>query len=164
MNTGAIDKIYNYLSGEKDYVDLSETEEARKKVKEYAMSYLLSEDEEEARKQWIGLEKVVSEFGVKSERQGFIYGFRYASELFVRNEKPCNRSRLDESIRDEYATLTVDKIDKTDPVVDILKEYVPEDKFDDVVDKLCDCLDETKYAVFEQGFLRGIAAEKGGSI
>ena len=164
MNTGAIDKIYNYLSGEKDYVDLSETEEARKKVKEYAMSYLLSEDEEEARKQWIGLEKVVSEFGVKSERQGFIYGFRYASELFVRNEKPCNRSRLDESIRDEYATLTVDKIDKTDPVVDILKEYVPEDKFDDVVDKLCDCLDETKYAVFEQGFLRGIAAEKGGNI
>lgn len=76
MNTGAIDKIYNYLSREKDYVDLSETEEARKKV----------------------------------------------------------------------------------------KEYVPEDKFDDVVDKLCDCLDETKYAVFEQGFLRGIAAEKGGSI
>ena len=23
MNTGAIDKIYNYLSGEKDFVDLS---------------------------------------------------------------------------------------------------------------------------------------------
>ena len=26
MNTGAIDKIYNYLSGEKDFVDLPETE------------------------------------------------------------------------------------------------------------------------------------------
>ena len=84
--------------------------------------------------------------------------------MFVRNEKPCNRSRLDESIRDEYATLTVEKNDKTEPVADILKEYVPEEKFEDDVDKLCDCLDETKYAAFEQGFLRGIAAEKGGNI
>lgn len=31
MNISAIDKIYNYLSGEKDYVDLPETEHARKK-------------------------------------------------------------------------------------------------------------------------------------
>ena len=164
MNTGAIDKIYNYLSGEKDYVDLPETEQARRKVKAYAMSSILSSDDEEAHKQWLGLEKEISEFGIESERQGFIYGFRYASELFVRNEKPCNRSRLDETIRDEYSTLTVEKIDKTDPVVDILKEYIPKDRFDVVVDKLCDCLDETKYAAFEQGFLRGIAAEKGGNI
>ena len=56
MNTGAIDKIYNYLSGEKDYVDLPETEKAMKKVKAYAVSDLLSADDEEAHKQWIGLD------------------------------------------------------------------------------------------------------------
>lgn len=137
MNISAINKIYNYLSGEKDYVDLPETEDARKKVKAYAMSDFFSADDEEAHKQWIGLEKVVSEFGVESERQGFIYGFRYASELFVRNEKPyvC-MSRLDGSIKEEYSMLAVEGADKTDPVVDILKEYVPEENFGDVVDTL----------------------------
>ena len=65
MNIRAIDKIYNYLSGEKDYVDLPETEQARKKVKAYN---ILSSDDEEAHKQWMGLEKVVSEFGIESER------------------------------------------------------------------------------------------------
>ena len=164
MNTGAIDKIYNYLSGEKDFVDLPETEQARKKVKAYAMSNLFSADDE-AHKHWIGLEKVVSEFGVESERQGFIYGFRYASELFARNEKPyVYMNRLDESIKEEYSMLAVEGADKTDPVVDILKEYVPEEKFGDAVDTLCVCIENTKYAVFEQGFLRGIAAEKGGNI
>lgn len=164
MSISAIDKIYNYLSGEKDYVDLPETEQARKKVKAYAMSYLLSEDDEEAHKQWLGLEKVVSEFGIESERQGFIYGFRYASELFVRNENPCNRSRLDENIRDEYSTFAVDGAERIDEFADILKEHVPEEKYGDVMDSLCVCLERTKYAVFEQGFLRGIAAEKGGNI
>ena len=164
MNICAIDKIYNYLSGLVDYVDLPETEAARKKVKAYLMGNILSADDEEAHKQWVGLEGVVSEFGIENERQGFIYGFRYAVELLVCGEKPCHKSMLDESIRDEYSTLTVEKIDKTNPVVDILKEYVPKEKFDDTVDMLCKCLDETKYAVFEQGFLRGIAAEKGGNI
>ena len=73
-------------------------------------------------------------------------------------------SRLDESIKEEYSMLAVEGTDKTDPVVDILKEYVPEEKFGDVVDTLCTCIENTKYAVFEQGFLRGIAAEKGGNI
>ena len=141
MNTGATDKIYNYLSGEKDYVDLPETEQTRKKVKAYAMGNLLSTDDEEDHKQWIGLEKVVSEFGVESERQGFIYGFRYASELFVRNEKPCVcMSRLDESIKEEYSMLAVEGTDRTDPMVDILKEYVPEEKFAHAVGTLCACM------------------------
>ncbi len=165
MNTGAIDKIYNYLSGEKDYIDLPETEKAMKRVKAYAMSDLLSADDEESHEQWIGLEKVVAEFGVESERQGFIYGFRYVMGLFTQDQKPCVcMNRLDESIKEEYSMLAVEGADKTDPVVDILKEYVPEEKFGDAVDTLCVCIENTKYAVFEQGFLRGIAAEKGGNI
>ncbi len=165
MNISAIDKIYNYLSGEKDFVDLPETEKARKKVKAYAMSNLLSSDDEEAHKQWIGLEKVVSEFGVESERQGFIYGFKYVMGLFTQDRKPCVcMSRLDESIKEEYSMIAVEGTDKTDPVVDILKEYVPEENLAHAVDTLCVCIENTKYAVFEQGFLRGIAAEKGGNI
>ena len=37
------------------------------------------------------------------------------------------------------------------------------EKYTDVVDVLCVCIDETKYAVFEQGFIRGIVAVKGGN-
>lgn len=32
MNTGAFDKIYNYLPGEKDYTNIPETERARKTI------------------------------------------------------------------------------------------------------------------------------------
>ena len=99
------------------------------------------------------------------ERQGFIYGFKYVMGLFTQDQKPCVcMNRLDESIKEEYSMLAVEGTDKTDPVVDILKEYVPEEKFGDAVDTLCVCIENTKYAVFEQGFLRGIAAEKGGNI
>ena len=115
MNISAIDKIYNYLSGEKDYADLPETEKARKKVKAYAMSDLLSADDEESHEQWIGLEKVVAEFGVESERQGFIYGFKYVMGLFTQDQKPCVcMNRLDESIKEEYSMIAVEGADKTD--------------------------------------------------
>ena len=64
------------------------------------------------------------------ERQGFIYGFRYVMRLFTQDQKPCVcMNRLDESIKEEYSMLAVEGADKTDPVVDILKEYVPEEKF-----------------------------------
>lgn len=39
---------------------------------------------------------------------------------------------MDENIRNEYSTLTVEKIDKTNSVVDILKEYIPKDRFDSI--------------------------------
>lgn len=164
MNISTINKIYIYMSQENDYVDLPEVEVARKKLKAYLMENIFSGDDEEAHKQWVGMDKEVADYGIEYERQGFIYGFRYAVDLLVRGEEPCSKGKLDERISDEYATLTVEKIDRTNPVVEILKEYVPEDKFGDTVDTLCKCLDETKYAVFEQGFLRGIAAEKGGNI
>ncbi len=164
MNINAVDKLYNYLSGLVDYVDLPETEEARKKLKAYLMGNILSSDDEEAHKQWLGLDKEVADYGIEYERQGFIYGFGYAVDLLVGGEKPCNKGRLDESIKEEYSTLAVEGTDKTDPVVDILKEYVPKEKFGDAVDTLCVCIENTKYAVFEQGFLRGIAAEKGGNL
>lgn len=164
MSINAIDRIYNSLIGEDEYGDFPETEATRRKLKAYVMSNLLSEDDEEAHKQWLELEKVVSEFAMVNERQGFIFGFNYAVGLLTGNEGRYRSNRLDENIQDEYSTLTVERIDRTDRVMDILKEHVPKEKYDNAVDTLCACLDETKYAVFEQGFLRGIAAMKGGNI
>lgn len=165
MSIQAIDRLCNSLSEIDGYVDFPETEAARKKLKAYLVGNILSTDDEESHNQWMDVEKVISEYGSEYERQGFIYGFRYAVDLLVRGEKPCSyKGRLDESIKEEYSTLAVEGTDKTGPVVDILKEYVPEEKFGDVADTLCVCIENTKYAAFEQGFLRGIAAEKGGSL
>ena len=164
MGTSMIEKIYNSLMDDDAYGDLPETEEARKKLKTYVMNNLLSSDDEESYRQWMGLERTVSEFGMVNEQQGFIFGFNYAVELLTRGLRQCNSGRLDESIKSEYSTLTVEKINKMDKVEDILKEHVPEEKLDNVVDTLCSCLEETKYAIFEQGFLRGVAAMKSGNI
>lgn len=164
MGISMIEKIYNSLMDDDAYGDLPETKEARKKLKTYVMDDLLSSDDEESHMQWMGLERIVSEFGMVNEQQGFIYGFNYAVELLTRGWRQCNSGKLDESIKSEYSTLTVGKINKMDKVGEILKEHVPEEKLGNAVDTLCSCLEETKYAVFEQGFLRGVAAVKGGNV
>lgn len=164
MGISMIEKIYNSLMDDDAYGDLPETKEARKKLKTYVMDNLLSSDDEESYRQWMELERIVSEFGMVNEQQGFIFGFNYAVELLTRGWRQCNSGKLDESIRSEYSTLTVGKINKMDKVEDILKEHVPEEKLGNTVDTLCSCLEETKYAVFEQGFLRGVAAMKSGNI
>lgn len=164
MSINTIDRLYNSLSEADEYVDLPETEAVRKKLKAYLVENILSSDDEESHKQRLDLEKVISGFGVEYERQGFIFGFRYAVELLVRGERQGGKSRLNENIRDEYSMLAVEGTDKTDSVVDILKEYVPEENLAHAVDTLCVCIENTRYAVFGQGFLRGIAAEKGGNL
>ncbi|MBD5472821.1 MAG: hypothetical protein HDR20_07970 [Lachnospiraceae bacterium] len=164
MGISMIEKIYNSLMDDEAYGDLPETEEARKKLKTYVMNNLLSSDDEESYRQWMELERTVSEFGIVNEQQGFIFGFNYAVELLTKGRKQCISGKLDENIKSEYSTLAVGKINKMDKVEDILKEYVPEGKLSNAIDTFCSCLDETKYAVFEQGFLRGIAAMKGGNI
>lgn len=133
-------------------------------LKTYVMDNFLSSDDEESHMQWMEFERIVSEFGMVNEQQGFIFGFNYAVELFTRGWRQCSSGKLDESIKSEYSTLAVGKINKMDKVKDILKEHVPEEKLDNAVDTLCSCLEETKYAVFEQGFLRGVAAMKSGNI
>lgn len=87
-----------------------------------------------------------------------------AMGLFISLKSPYGKSRLDENIRSEYSTLAVDSIDKADQVVSLLKENLPEEKFSEAVDTLCVSLDETKYAAFEQGFIRGIAVAKGSGL
>ena len=98
------------------------------------------------------------------EHQGFIYGFRLAMGLFIGNERPYGKSQFEEHIRSEYSTLMVSDLDRTDQVVDILKDHIPESRLEDAINTLCACVNDTKYAVFEQGFLRGIAVARGDGI
>ena len=164
MSMSTVDRLYSSLINDIDYKDLPETEQARNKVKAYIMGGHLSKDDEEAREQWLSLEKMIAEVACANEHQGFIYGFKLAMGLFIKSENPYGKSQFEEHIHSEYSTLLVSDLDRTDPVVNILKQYVPEVKFADAVDTLCACVNDTKYAVFEQGFLRGLAVAKGEGI
>lgn len=164
MSMNTIDRLYNSMINDLDYKDLPETEKARKKFKASVMGDYLSSDDEEAYKQWLGIEKLVEEVACANEHQGFVYGFRMAMGLFISGENPYGKSQFEEHIRSEYSTLAVEKIDWAGLLADTIRAYVPEEKFAEVTDALCACTNETKYAVFEQGFLRGIAVDRGDGI
>ncbi len=159
-----IERLYSSLINDIDYKDLPETEKARNKVKTCIMGGYLSKDSEEARKQWLELEKMIADIACVNEHQGFVYGFRLAMGLFISNERPYGKSQFEEHIRSEYSTLMVSDLDRTDQVVDILKEHIPESELEEAINTLCACVNDTKYAVFEQGFLRGIAVARGDGI
>lgn len=162
MSLSTIDRLYSSLINDIDYKDLPEAEKARDKVKACIMNGYLSKDTEEARKQW--LEKMIAEVACANEHQGFIYGFRLAMGLFIGSERPYGKSQFEEHIHSEYSTLMVSDLDRTDQVVDILKEHIPAGQLEAAIDTLCTCVNYTKYAVFEQGFLRGIAVARGDGL
>ena len=164
MNMGILDRLYHSMINDIDYKDLPETEAARDKVKAYIVGGHFSKDDEEAFQQWQEFEGLAAEVACANEHQGFLYGFQMAMGLFISLKSPYGKSRLDEHIRSEYSTLAVDGIDKANRVVSLLKENLPEEKLSEAVDTLCVSLDETKYAAFEQGFIRGIAVAKGSGL
>lgn len=163
MCKSIIDRLYDSMINDLDYKDLPETEKARNQLRNCVMGHF-GTDDEEAYNQWMSLEKEVEEVACANERQGFIYGFRHAMRLFMDSGHIYGRDRLDENIRCEYSTLAVEAIDKIDKSVDILKQHLPEKEFSETVDTMCASLNDVKYAAFEQGFLRGIAVAKAGSI
>ncbi len=163
MCMSIIDCLYNSMANSLDYKDLPDTEKAGKQLKSCVMGHFGGNDVE-AYKQWMALEKQVEAVGSAKEHQGFVYGFQHAMELFIGNGNIHGRGGLEENIRCEYSTPVVEGIDRTDKVVGILEEYLPKDKLPDAIDILCACVNETKYAAFEQGFLRGIAVAKGNAL
>lgn len=80
--------------------------------------------------------------------------------------KMINSKKLDRIITSEYSTDTVAAIIDSVPdnYSDILKEYVSEDKFLELDELINEYIASVSRAVFEQGFFRGIAAEKGGVV
>ena len=163
LNIEAVSRIYYNLINSGECDDLQETDKAREILNAHLIKNDFNNDKEEARKRCLYTEKLIGNFAMENERQGFIYGFSNALNLLTSGKDPYYIDRLDYIIRCEYSTSIVEKIDKTDRIMEIFKKYVPKEKYTDVVDVLCVCIDETKYAVFEQGFIRGIAAEKGGN-
>lgn len=163
LNIKAVDKIYYNLINDNDYGDFPETLEGRRKLKAYLTENYLSEDDEKAFSQWLEAERFFGGYAMINERQGFIYGFNYAAELFAEKRESYNTGIWDKVIKNEFSTLVVEWIDKTDQFIDMLKKCIPQKKYDKLADVFCSCLDETKFAVFEQGFLRGIAAIKSGA-
>lgn len=163
MSMNSIDRLYNSVINDPNYKALPKTKETWGKINAILIGNRLNQDNEDTRLQWEKLEKLIKNLACVNEHQGFVYGFNQAMELFT-SRKSVGKNRLDENIRSEYSSLAVEQIDETDPLVDILKEYVPKEKFPSTIDTLCECVNDTKYAVFEQGFLRGIAVAKSGEI
>ena len=163
VSKGIIDRLYDSMINDLEYKDLPETEKARNQLRSQVMGNS-GADDEEAYKQWMSLEKPVEALACANEYQGFVYGFRHAMGLFMDSGHIYGRDRLEENIHCEYSTLAVDAIDKVDKSVDILKQHLPEKEFSETVDTMCASLSDVKYAAFEQGFLRGIAVAKAGSI
>ena len=46
----------------------------------------------------------------------------------------------------------------------MLKECVPEDKLDEMDERINEYVEAVSHAVFEQGFIRGVAADRGGAV
>ena len=74
--------------------------------------------------------------------------------------------RLDRIITSEYSTDTVaNVIDSVeDTYSDMLCEFVPEDNLEEINDKINIYVVEMSRAVFEQGFIRGVAADRSGVV
>lgn len=83
-NTDAIDKIFNNLDRLiDDYNDFPETTESENKFWEYADRNILKNTQLNIRE----FENVLCDVTYNHQRQGFIYGFQYAADLFINNSK-----------------------------------------------------------------------------
>lgn len=73
---------------------------------------------------------------------------------------------IDRIITDEYSTYSVSYAieNVNDTYSELLEEIVPDDKFNELDECINEYIDRVNRAVFEQGFLRGIAALKGGAL
>ncbi len=83
MNTDAIDKIFsNFHKLVDNYHDLQETKDAEENFWEYAEQNILRNTELNIRE----FENAFYNVTHKYQRQGFIYGFRYAVDLLKKEE------------------------------------------------------------------------------
>ncbi len=73
-------------------------------------------------------------------------------------------SRLEEIINDEFGTVTVERLDPYNQIVEIYKKYISSEMSSEDAESLASCIYESRYNSFSQGFLRGIAAVKGGVV
>lgn len=91
---------------------------------------------------------------------------KLATEIIMEQREMIDSKRLDHIITSEYSTDTVAAIINiiTDNYSDMLKECVPEDKLHELDERINEYVETISYAVFEQGFIRGVAADRGGAV
>ena len=91
---------------------------------------------------------------------------KLATEIITEQREKIDSKRLDRIIRSEYSTDTVAATINSITVnySDMLKECVPEDKLDEMDERINEYVEAVSPAVFEQGFIRGVAADRGGAV
>ena len=89
-----------------------------------------------------------------------------ATEIIKEQREMIDSKRLDQIITNEYSTAVVAAIidSVTDNYSAMLEECVPADKLDELDERINEYIDRVNRAVFEQGFIRGVAAGRGGVV
>ena len=83
-----------------DYHELPEVREADEELKKYLKENFLDGEGEEVQKKWLELTDMVNHAEAESELQGFIFGFRYAVELFAKGDRlQRSKSGRQDSVR-----------------------------------------------------------------
>lgn len=91
---------------------------------------------------------------------------KLATEIINKQRKIIESKKLDRIITSEYSTAAVAVV--IDSIKDnysgMLEKCVPEVKFNDLNEHINEYVESMSRAVFEQGFIRGVAVGRGGVI
>ena len=89
-----------------------------------------------------------------------------ATEIINEQKKIIESKKLDRIITSEYSTAAVSVIidSITDNYSGMLEKCVPEERFNDLNERINEYVESMSRAVFEQGFIRGVAVGRGGVI
>lgn len=91
---------------------------------------------------------------------------KLATEIINEQRKIIESKKLDRIIASEYSTAAVAVIidSITDNYSGMLEKCMPEEKFIDLNERINEYVESMSHAIFEQGFIRGVAVGRGGVI
>lgn len=97
---GAVKKIFHNIDRLfDDYHELPEVREADEELKKYLKENFQDGGTAKIKDRWLELTDMVNHAEAESELQGFIFGFRYAVELFVKGDRLQQKSGIQDSVR-----------------------------------------------------------------
>ena len=94
----ALKKIFHNIDCLSDgYHELPEAQEADEELKKYLRENFLNGDEAGIKGRWLELTGLINHAEAENELQGFISGFRYAVELFMKGGRPQQKSDIQDN-------------------------------------------------------------------
>ena len=97
---GAVKKIFHNIDRLfDDYHELPEAQEADKELKKYLRENFLDGYATGLNDQWLELTDMINHAEAENELQGFLFGFRYAVELFLKGDQLQQKSDMQDSVR-----------------------------------------------------------------